>query len=115
MKTMRTIDVTIALGVLLAAGAITGCDRQTISDRTDKIPAERTVGEAIDDTTLAGRVKAALEADTVKFPDVKVSAFKGTVQLSGFVDESDQKGRAGDVAKSAADVKDVENNITVKK
>jgi osmotically-inducible protein OsmY len=49
-----------------------------------------------------------------KYPDVKVTTFKGTVQLSGFVNNGAQKGRAADLAKNVAGVKDVVNNITVK-
>ena len=72
-------------------------------------------GESIDDTAITGRVKSALGNDTMyKYPDVKVTTFKGTVQLSGFVDNHAQKEHAGMLAKNAAGVKDVENNITVK-
>jgi len=72
-------------------------------------------GEGIDDTATTGRVKKALHADTqYKYEDVKVTTFKGTVQLSGFVDSRDAKGRAGDIAKSVEGVKELENNITVK-
>ncbi len=49
-----------------------------------------------------------------KYPDVIVTTFKGTVQLSGFVDNSDEKSRASTVAKNVEGVKDVENNISVK-
>jgi osmotically-inducible protein OsmY len=43
-----------------------------------------------------------------------VVTFKGTVQLSGFVDTHAQKSRADTIAKGVEGVKDVENNITVK-
>jgi hyperosmotically inducible protein len=43
-----------------------------------------------------------------------VVTFKGMVQLSGFVNNKDQKNRAGELAKSVEGVKEVENNITVK-
>jgi len=45
---------------------------------------------------------------------VNVVAFKGTVQLSGFVNTKAQKSTAGDHAKKIAGVREVENNITVK-
>jgi osmotically-inducible protein OsmY len=45
---------------------------------------------------------------------VEVKTFKGTVQLSGFVNTSDQKNRAGDIAKQVSGVKEIQNNITVK-
>jgi osmotically-inducible protein OsmY len=45
---------------------------------------------------------------------VKVTSYRGTVQLSGFVNTSDQKRRAEDIAEKVQGVKRVENNITVK-
>src|SRR5215813_6674505 len=72
-------------------------------------------GESIDDTATTARVKKALHADPqYKFDDVKVTTFKGTVQLSGFADSRDAKSRAAEIAKTVEGVKDLENNITVK-
>jgi hyperosmotically inducible protein len=72
-------------------------------------------GENIDDTSTTARVKKALHNDTqYKYENVKVSTFKGTVQLSGFADSRDAKSRAGEIAKMVEGVKDLENNITVK-
>jgi osmotically-inducible protein OsmY len=72
-------------------------------------------GEGIDDTATTSRVKKALHADTqYKFEDVKVTTFKGVVQLSGFADSRDAKSRAGEIAKTVEGVKDLENNISVK-
>ena len=72
-------------------------------------------GEGIDDTATTGRVKKALHDDTqYKFADVKVTTFKGVVQLSGFADSRDAKNRAGEIAKTVEGVKDLQNNITVK-
>jgi len=75
----------------------------------------QSTGEHIDDKATSMRVRSALHDDTeYKFPGVQVVTFKGTVQLSGFVDTRDQKGRAYEVAKRTEGVHDVENNITVK-
>jgi len=75
----------------------------------------RSTGESIDDRATTGRVKSALSDDTqYKYPDVKVTTFKGTVQLSGFVDTREQKTKAADLAKHVNGVKEVANNITVK-
>jgi hyperosmotically inducible periplasmic protein len=49
-----------------------------------------------------------------KFPDVKVEAFRGTVQLSGFVVSAAQKARAAEIAKTVSGVQSVENKLTVK-
>jgi osmotically-inducible protein OsmY len=67
------------------------------------------------DDETSGKVRSALKDDTAyKFPDVKVTTFQGTVQLSGFVDNNSQKQRATEIAKNTAGVKDVENNISLK-
>jgi osmotically-inducible protein OsmY len=72
-------------------------------------------GEGIDDTATTARVKKALHSDSqYKFDDVKVTTFKGTVQLSGFADSRAAKDRAGELARAAEGVKDLENNISVK-
>jgi hyperosmotically inducible periplasmic protein len=72
-------------------------------------------GEYVDDTSVTAKVKAALVKDpVVKARQVDVTTFKGTVQLSGFVDTDEQKSRAGEVARGIAGVQDVKNNIVVK-
>src|ERR1700744_3793523 len=76
---------------------------------------QRTSGEYRDDKSLASHVNETLKNNPdYKFDEVSVMVIKGTVQLSGFVDTSDQKSRAGDITKGVAGVKDVENNIAVK-
>ena len=60
-------------------------------------------------------MKAVLGQDSqYKYDGVSVETFKGTVQLSGFVNSRDQKNRAGDLAKKVSGVKALVNNITVK-
>lgn len=72
-------------------------------------------GEYIDDAGITAKVKAAFVRDpAVSAIDVKVETFKGTVQLSGFVDSQDQKARAEQVARSISGVQEVRNNITIK-
>lgn len=71
----------------------------------------RSAGEVVDDKALAERVRNALHGDPYKFDDISVVAYKGTVQLSGFVDTGEQKNKAADVAKGVAGVKDVQNDI----
>lgn len=99
----QLIGPPLALGLVIIA---TGC----AGNRYD-----RSTGESIDDRATTSRVKSALGDDTVyKYPDVKVTTFKGHVQLSGFVDSKDQKSKAADLAKNTAGVKEVENSIAVK-
>jgi hyperosmotically inducible periplasmic protein len=80
------------------------------SDRT-----ERTVGQAIDDQSVARRVEEALKSDPAyKFTDVKVVAYTGKVQLSGFVDRGEQKAQAEEIARKTLGVKEVQNDISLK-
>ena len=103
----RSLALMLCLPLLIG---LTACDRRNVNgpDR------ERTAGEAIDDKALTASVRSALDGDSVKYPDVQVAAYRGVVQLSGFVDTSNHKGRANDVAKNVAGVRKVENNISVK-
>jgi hyperosmotically inducible protein len=76
---------------------------------------DRSTGQYIDDKSLTVRVNSALaDNPDYKFSDVNVTIFRGTVQLSGFVNTSDQKSKAGEIAKGVQGVVAVENNISVK-
>ena len=78
-------------------------------------PTKESTGEFVDDSTITTKVKGAFIHDEfVKSSDITVETFKGVVQLSGFVDNSAQKYRAGEVAAGVKGVRDVKNNITVK-
>ena len=78
-------------------------------------PTKESTGEIIDDSTITTKVKAAFVHDeVVKASQVSVETFKGVVQLSGFVDTSEQKSRAAELARGVSGVVDVKNNITVK-
>jgi len=101
---------TIGLAICLAAsGAVigmTGCAGNRY---------ERSTGEHIDDRATSARVKKALGEDSqYKYPQVDVRTFKGVTQLSGFVDNRDQKHRAEEIARGVEGVKSVENNISLK-
>ncbi len=104
MNKMKSVGVAFALAVSAVVGWI-GCAGDRYHEST---------GEYVDDSSLTARVKEALGHDSYKYPDVKVTTFKGTVQLSGFVEERGQKERAGTIAKEVQGVKDVANNITIK-
>ncbi|MDQ3197961.1 MAG: BON domain-containing protein [Verrucomicrobiota bacterium] len=107
---MKTIRRTIAAGfaaILLLGPALTSCQKE---------PVERTTVEQQEDEKLAETVKASFASSaSFKFPDVQVAAFKGTVQLSGFVISDDQREAAQEIARNVAGVKDVENKISVKR
>lgn len=92
--------------LLVVAMAVGAC----ASTRTTK-----SAGEQVDDSVTTGRVKAALIADPVtKARQIDVETFKGTVQLNGFVDSSESKERASQIAKNTKGVTAVRNNLTVR-
>lgn len=105
MKTnLRLIGTLLALGTGFAF--FSGCAATGTREST---------GEYIDDATITTKVKAAFVKDpVVKAIDVKVDTFKNVVQLSGFVDTQEQKGRAEQIAAGVQGVQRVQNNISIK-
>jgi len=76
---------------------------------------KRTAGQYIDDKVLAQKVRSALgDNDVYKLPHVKVNTYKGTVQLSGFVESPDQQRKAEDIVRNVNGVSNVQNNIVLK-
>jgi osmotically-inducible protein OsmY len=72
-------------------------------------------GEYIDDSVITTKVKAAFAEDPqVKGTEVKVETFKGTVQLSGFVDSKASAQRAVELAHQVQGVKSVKDDTVVK-
>ena len=71
-------------------------------------------GEYVDDRTLSTKVKTALTRDPmVKANQVNVTAFRGAVQLSGFVDSQEQKARATEIIQNMEGVKELHNDLVV--
>jgi len=94
------------LALALAAGTMTACNATRTSEST---------GEYIDDSVISNKIRAQIIGDsTLKLSQIDVETFKGVVQLSGFVDTEAAKTQAGDVARNAAGVSRVHNNIIVK-
>jgi hyperosmotically inducible periplasmic protein len=113
MKT-KVSSFCLALSLSLPVSVLTSCSRNTSYERNSS-SYERTAGEHVDDTAVTSRVKGALADDQeYKFGDVKVAVFKGTVQLSGFVDTAKQKRKAEEIAEKVQGVKKVENKIALK-
>ena len=72
-------------------------------------------GEYIDDSAITSKVKTSILADSkLKVFQINVKTFKGTVQLSGFVDSSEMASRAAEVARTVNGVKTVNNSLIVK-
>ena len=78
-------------------------------------PTREGTGEYIDDSVITSKVKAAFAADpTVKATEVKVETFKGTVQLSGFIDNQESARRAVEIARGVKGVKSVKNDTVIR-
>ena len=72
----------------------------------------RTAGDA----AVTAKVKTAIATDVGArtATAVNVTTYNGTVQLTGFVDNNDQKSRAEEAAKKVDGVKSVKNDIRIK-
>ena len=101
----KTLAAAIAV---VAIGGLAACS----SDPAKK----ETAGEYASDTGLTAKVKTAIATDVGArtAAGVNVETYKGTVQLSGFVDSQDQATRAADAAKKVEGVRSVKNDIRVK-
>ena len=76
----------------------------------------RTGAQTVDDGAITTKVKAALAGDPrVKAHQVNVETREGVVQLSGFVDSSEAKSTAEELARNVDNVRSVDNEIDVKK
>lgn len=98
---------------LVAAAVVgfVGC----ATDNADSDSHKRTAGQYLDDKVLVQKVKSALnDSEVYKFPDVKVNVYEGTVQLTGFVDSTEQKTKAEDIARNVRGVANVQNQIALK-
>jgi osmotically-inducible protein OsmY len=101
MKQLIRFLAVCALAATLAACAVTS--------------GRETTGEYIDDATITTKVKAALfDEPSLKSMQVSVETFQDVVQLSGFVDSSDSKNKAGEVASSIKGVRSVRNDLVVR-
>lgn len=104
--TKLTLTVITAAGLALSGTASLGC----ASTRTHE-----STGEYIDNSVITTKVKAAILDDPgLKYFQISVESYKGTVQLSGFVDSAEAVRRAGQVASSVEGVTSVKNDLVVK-
>ena len=99
-KLMKTLFCTLLLSLVF------GCAATKTREST---------GQYIDDSAITAKVKAAILADdSLKTLQITVQTFKGTVQLSGFVDSAASIAKAGKVARSVEGVKAVKNDLVAK-
>ena len=86
--------------------------RNNLTVKTDSSSAS----DMVDDSAITAKVKSALAGDPrTKAHQVNVEVRDGVVQLSGFVDNSEAKSTAEELARSVDNVKSVDNEIDVKK
>lgn len=79
-------------------------------------PSQQSTGQAIDDGVVTAKVKAKLIEDPVtKAHQINVDTFKGTVQLSGFVETDQARTRALQIARDTDGVKQVKDALQVRK
>jgi hyperosmotically inducible protein len=89
---------------------------QSVHNNLTVKAADREGEQVVDDGVITAKVKAALAEDSrTKAHQVNVETHEGVVQLSGFVDNAEAKSTAGELARSVAQVRSVDNQIDVKK
>jgi osmotically-inducible protein OsmY len=104
MKKINTVVSFLVILALIATFAACAASRT-----------HESTGEFVDDSVITTKVKSLLAADDfLKSFEISVESFKGTVQLSGFVDSQKAVDKAVEVVKSVQGVKSVKNNLIVK-
>lgn len=77
-------------------------------------PTRESTGEAVDDSTITAKVKAALIEDhETKARDIGVNTYRGVVQLSGFVGSDTERQEAGKDASQISGVRSVQNDLKI--
>jgi osmotically-inducible protein OsmY len=107
MKTMKMLTIG-AVGCLLGL-ALVGCQQAPQANNPE------TTGQYVNSSMVTTKVKTALlNTKGIDSTDISVTTYKGTVQLSGFVDTQAQKTLAAQVAGNVEGVSDVENDLIVR-
>ncbi len=108
---MRKV-ITLVLAAFAVANALgmAGCAGSRES------PTERSAGQFTDDAAITAKVKSAIATDVGArtAAAVNVNTYRGTVQLTGFVDDQQTAQRAEDAAKKVSGVRSVKNAIRLK-
>ena len=97
----------VLVAMMLGTSLIAGCS---------STPSQQSTGEAIDDGVVTAKVKTKLIEDPLtKAHQINVDTFKGTVQLSGFVETDQVRSRALELARDVDGVKQVKDAMQVRK
>jgi osmotically-inducible protein OsmY len=76
---------------------------------------QETVGGYVDDTTITTRVKSRfVENRAVDAASIKVETLNGTVLLSGFARNGNERSSAEEIARNVPGVRTVRNEISVR-
>jgi len=105
----RALIAMASLGLAAALG-VAGCASQQQEKES------RTVGQTSDDAAVTAKVKSAIASDVGAraAAAIDVDTYRGTVQLSGFVDSKDVAERASKAAQKVSGVKSLKNDLRVK-
>ncbi len=104
---IRNFTRALLIAAVLGSTALAGCTSTSTKQST---------GQVIDDGVVTAKLKAKLIDDPVtKAYQINVDTFKGTVQLSGFVDSAEARTRATQLARDTDGVKDVKNSLQIRK
>ena len=103
---LRTGRLETGLAVLLLGAVCAGCT---------PLPTQQPAAEAIEDGVVTARIKERLTEDPLTSPHaIKVETFRGTVELSGFVETNRVRSRALELAKDVDGVKRVRDAMDVR-
>jgi osmotically-inducible protein OsmY len=102
-KRYRIVSLLICIGLIATFASCASTRTQESS------------GEYIDDSVITTKVKSLLANDDfLKSFQISVETYKGTVQLSGFVNSQQAVDKASQIARSVNGVQSVKNNLIVK-
>ena len=94
---------------LMATLALAAC-------ATKEPETSRTTGEFTSDAALTAKVKSAIATDVGArtAAAINIETYRGVVQLTGFVDSTEQASRAEAAAKKVDGVRSVKNDVRIK-
>jgi osmotically-inducible protein OsmY len=104
---MKTRNIFIRCLILVMFVTVcTACATKPILENT---------GEFIDDSVITTKIKSQIAGDSLlKAFQISVETFKGTVQLSGFVNSQKDVDRATEISNNVNGVRSLRNNLIVK-
>ena len=103
---MRSANRMVAFVLAVLLASLLGCAGTGTKEST---------GEYVDDTVITTKVKTAIfNEPSLKSAEINVETFKGTVQLSGFVNSRADITKAVEVARGVGGVTSVKNDMRLR-